>query len=271
MKISNIIKTIVAFIIAAIHFVPIYIAIVVALKPKTDSSSRWLLPKQLYLENFTRAIENAHILTAVKNSVIITLVTVFLVILIGGMAAYPIARNKTKFNKYIFILIIGVMMVPPLSIIVPLLTMFSRIGAVSTYWGIILVNTTYLLPLSIFLYTKFISTIPESLDEAATIDGCSRFSVFFRIILPLLKSTTTTVAILTGVAVWNEYQFALYLIQAPGRRVVTLAIASFFGAQSLDLGGSAASALSAILPILILYVFLQKYFIKGMVEGAIKG
>jgi len=270
-KISNIIKTIVAFIISAIHFAPIYIAIVVALKPKTDSSSRWLLPKQLYLENFTRAIENAHIFTAVKNSVIITLVTVFLVILIGGMAAYPLARNKIKFNKYILILIIGVMMVPPLSIIVPLLTMFSRIGAVSTYWGIILVNTTYLLPLSIFLYTKFISTIPVSLDEAATIDGCSKFSVFFRIILPLLKPVTTTVAILTGVAVWNEYQFALYLIQAPKKRVVTLAVASFFGIQSLYLGAAAATAIIAILPILILYVFLQKYFVEGVSLTGMKG
>lgn len=271
MKISNIIKTIVVFIISAIHFVPIYIAIVVALKPKTDSSSRWFLPKQLYLENFTSAVEDVHIFNAIKNSVIITLVTIFLVILIGGMAAYPLARNKIKFNKYILIIIIGVMMVPPLSIIVPLLTMFSRIGAVSTYWGIILVNTTYLLPLSIFLYTKFISTIPVSLDEAATIDGCSRFSVFFRIILPLLKPVTTTVAILTGVAVWNEYQFALYLIQAPEKRVVTLAVSSFFSSQSLNLGAAAASALIAILPILILYIFLQKYFVKGMLEGAVKG
>ena len=271
MKISNIIKTIVAFIISAIHFAPIYIAIVVALKPKTDSSSRWLLPKQLYLENFTRAIEDAHIFSAIKNTVIITLVTIFLVILIGGMAAYPLARNKTKFNEYIFIFFIGVMMVPPLSIIVPLLTMFNRIGAVSTYWGIILVNTTFLLPLSIFLYTKFISTIPVSLDEAATIDGCSRFSVFFRIILPLLKPTTTTVAVLTGAAVWNEYQFALYLIQAPKKRVVTLAIASFFGTQSLHLGAAAAAALIAILPILILYVFLQKYFVEGISLTGMKG
>lgn len=264
-------KTIVALVIAAIHILPFYIAITVAFKPKTDLSSRWILPKELYLDNFRLAIEKASIFLAIKNSLIITAIGIILVMLIGATAAYPLARNRTKFNKGILNLILAMMMVPPLSILVPLVTMMTQIGAISTYWGIILVVTTYQLPLSVFLYANFIITIPVTLDEAATIDGCSKFSVFYRIILPLLKPVTATVVILTGVYIWNDYQFSLYLLQATDMKVVTLAVSTFFAQSSSNLGAAAASALIAILPITVLYLSLQKYFVSGMVDGAVKG
>ncbi|MCG8571814.1 MAG: carbohydrate ABC transporter permease [Spirochaetes bacterium] len=271
MKLKNLTKSMLAIGIAIFHFIPFYIVMIVALKPKTDLSSRWSFPKKMYFENFIQAIEKAHIFQAIGNSVIITGISVVLVTIVGAMAAYPLARNKSKLNRAILLLVIGVMIIPPLSILVPLVTMMSRIGGISSYWGIILVVTTFQLPVSIFLYTNFIATIPISLDEAATIDGCNTFSIFFRIILPLLKPVTATVIILTGVFIWNDFQFSLYILQAPHMRVVTLAVSAFFAQSSTNLGAAAAAALIAILPISLLYLALQKYFVQGMVDSAVKG
>ncbi len=271
MKKSNWWRMLLTFIAAIVHFLPFYIVFTVAFKAKTDLSSRWSLPTDLYLGNFKLAIENANIFNAMKNSLIITVITVALVMFIGAMAAYPLSRIRSKFNRGILLLVVGIMMVPPLSVLVPLLTMMSKMNLISTYTGIILVLLTFQLPMSIFLYANFITTLPLSLDEAARIDGCNHLQTFYYIILPLLKPVTASVVILTGVNIWNDYQFSLYLLQATDMKVVTLAVSSFFASNSSNLGAAAAAALLAISPIAILYIFLQKYFIQGMVDGAVKG
>ena len=264
-------RTVLTLVAAFIHFLPFYIVFTVAFKPKTELSSRWALPKELYLDNFKLAIEKADILLAIKNSLIITLITVTLVMLIGALAAYPLARLKSKFNTGILLMVVGIMMVPPLSVLVPLLTMMSRLNLISTYPGIISVLLTFQLPMSIFLYSNFITTIPVSLDEAARIDGCNKIQTFWHVILPLLKPVTASVVILTGVNIWNDYQFSLYLLQKQEMRVVTLAVSTFFASNSTNLGAAAAAALIAIAPVAALYIFLQKYFVQGMVDGAVKG
>lgn len=271
MKARDLWKTVIALFASLIHFLPFYIVFTVAFKAKTDLSSRWAFPKELYLDNFKLAIEKAHVMLAIRNSIIITVITIVLVMIIGAMAAYPLSRIKSNFNKIILLVVVGIMMVPPLSVLVPLLAMLSKFNLISTYAGIILVLLTFQLPMSIFLYSNFIGTIPISLDESATIDGCNKVQTFFHVILPLLKPVTASVVILTGVNIWNDYQFSLYLLQAPEKRVVTLAVSTFFAQSSSNLGAAAASALIAILPIAILYIFLQKYFVQGMVDGAVKG
>ena len=258
------------FILGFIHLIPIYISLTVSLKKKSDLSSRWFLPKEFFFENFSFAFEKAELLLAMRNSFFITALSIALITLLGAMAAYPLARHKTMTNKIVLNLILAVMMVPPLSILVPLLTIMTKIHGVNTYWGIILTLTTFNLPLSIFLYSNFIHTIPRELEEAAMIDGCSQFKTFYTIIFPLLKPITATVIILTGVGIWNDYQFSVYLLQSPKMKVVTLAISSFFSHSSSNLGAAAAGAIIAVLPIVTLYIFLQRYFIAGMTSGSIK-
>ncbi|MCF7933999.1 MAG: carbohydrate ABC transporter permease [Spirochaetia bacterium] len=265
------IKSVVAVLIGVIHFIPLYITITVALKPKTDMSSRWFLPTSVDIGNFLYAIEKAKIFNAMKNSVVITLFSVVIIIAVGAMAAYPIARNRSRINTLVQFFILAVMMVPPLSMLVPLVTIMARIGGISTYWGIISVLVTFQLPISIFLYSNFIRTIPRELDEAALIDACSPFAIFYRIILPLLKPVTATVIILTGVNIWNDFQFSLFLLQAQQSRVVTLAVSTFFAQSSSNFGAAAAAALIAVLPISLMFLFLQRYFIQGMVDSAVKG
>ncbi len=267
----NWLKSIIAIAIGIIHFIPLYITLTVAGKPKTDLSSRWLPPTSIYLENFTLAIERAKIFNAMKNSLIVTVISLILIIGLGTMAAYPLARNRSKFNKLVLLFVLAVMMIPPLSMLVPLVTIMSRVGGISTYWGIVVVLVTFQLPISIFLYASFIKTIPIELDEAALIDACSPFMIFYRIILPLLKPVTATVIILTGVNIWNDFQFSLFLLQSQASRVVTLAVSTFFSQSSSNFGAAAAAAIIAVLPISLMFLFLQRYFIQGMVDSAVKG
>lgn len=268
MKMKNLAFNALSVLVSALHFIPFYIVVMVALKPKTDMSSRWLPPESVDFGNFTTAIQRARVFNAMRDSTIITVVSVLAVALLGAMAAYPLARMKNRFNSLVLKLVIGVMMIPPLSMLVPLVTLMSRINGVSTYWGIICVLVTFQLPLSVFMYANFIEAIPRELDEAAEIDGCSRFMIFYRIILPLLRPVTATVIILTGVFIWNDYQFSLYILQSSRLRTVTLAVASFFGQAAANQGAAAAIALIAVVPVVIAYLALQRYFVKGMIDSA---
>lgn len=263
-------KSLLVVIISALHIIPLYITLVASVKRMQDFSSYWVFPKKLFLQNYNIALNEGGMLNAFKNTIIITFFAVVIIVFIGAMAAYPLARNRSKLNGFIMILILGIMMVPPLSLLVPLYSFMAKIKAISTYWGIIIVQVAFQLPVSIFLYSNFIKTIPQDLDEAATIDGCSIFSIFYRIILPLLKPVTATIIILSGVAVWNDYSFSLYFLQRPEMKVITLTISSFFAQTGSNLNAAAAAALLAVLPITIVYLSLQKYFVQGVVDSAIK-
>lgn len=269
-KKSNILRSIVAILISLFHLIPFYILITTALKPMTDLSSRWQFPKEIHLENFTYALDKGELIHAMYNSIIITVISVLMIALIGATTAYPLARIKTKTNVLVLNLVVAVMMIPPLSMLVPLYSLLTRIGAINTYWGIIVITVTMGLPLSIFLYSNFIGSIPVDLEEAASIDGCSRFKAFYKVVLPLLKPVTATVVILTGVNVWNDFQFPLYILQSPEMKTLILSVSSFFSQNSSNLNAAAASALIAIIPVVIIYLLLQKQFVQGMVDSAIK-
>lgn len=260
----------VALVILAIFLSPFYILLSVAFRSPQDLSSYWIFPSELHLENFQSAIEEGDILLSIFNSLIITVGAVFLVTVIGALAAYPLARRRTKLNMGIKGFALGIMMVPPLSILVSLYSVMVQLQGVNHFWGIIIILVTFELPLSIFLYTNFISSIPNALDEAAAIDGSGPVRTFFQIILPQLKPVTASVIILTGVHCWNDYQFSLYMLQSPKLRTIPLAIASYFSQTTSNVNAAAAAALLAILPIVIAFLFLQKYFIQGMVDSAIK-
>jgi raffinose/stachyose/melibiose transport system permease protein len=256
--------------ICLIQILPLYITLTVALKGPTDLSSYWSLPAQAAWGNFARAFEAGGLLRASFNSIVITSVSTFLVIVLAAAAAYPLARNRSRLNAVVKTFVLSILMVPALSLLVPLYVLIVKAKAVSTYWGIIPVHLTFNLPLAIYMYSNFIGSMPRELDEAALIDGCSGYRIFWDIILPLLKPVTVSVIILTSVAVWNDFQYSLYFLQKPTMRVLTLAIASFFGLSGSDPHVAAAGALLAILPVTVIYLFLQKYFVKGMVDGAIK-
>jgi len=260
-----------AFLISIVHLIPFYILINLALKTRQDTNSIWIPPDYLYIENFTNVWTQSHLGLALLNDLIITVCTVALVIFVGVFAAYPLARFPTRWNNAIYTLSVATLIVPALTVLVPLYKLVVDLRGISTYWAMVLVLTTFFLPTVIFLYTGFIRTIPRELDEAALIDGCNRYETFFRIIFPLLKPVTASVIIIIMLGVWNDYRFSLFLLQKRSVQTAPLVLSQFFSQFQNDLPLAAAGSLLSLIPMALLYLFLQKYFVSGLAEGAVKG
>ncbi|WP_208591802.1 carbohydrate ABC transporter permease [Gracilibacillus suaedae] len=264
--------SIMALVITLLHLMPFYILITTALKAKGDFSSKWVFPAEINWSNFSEAWEKANLGNALLNTTIITFFAAILLIMVGSLAAYPLARRQTKLNKFMYMFFIAIMVVPPLAALVPLYQLVVSIGLMNTHEVAIFNNVAAYLPLTIFLYAGFIrSTIPKSLEEAARIDGASTMSIFFRIVFPLLKPVTASVLIIACVFIWNDYQFAIFFLQDKSVQTMTVALSGFFGENTNNLNLVASAAIIAMLPMVILFLFLQKYFIKGLASGSVKG
>ena len=256
--------------ICLVHIIPFFILINIAFKSPHDTSSKWIPPFYFYLDNFVNAWQNAHLDTALLSTTIITVTAVVFVVIIGSLASYPLARFPTRWNNFIYTLCISCMIVPSLTILVSLYKLVVDIGGIDTYWATILIQVTFFLPLSIFLYTGFLNTIPRELDEAALIDGCNRFTVFVYVLLPLLKPVTATLIILVGVFIWNDYQFSVFFLQKAEVQTFPVALSAFFSQYQNNINWVAAGCLIVILPAVGVYAFLQRYFIKGLTDGIAK-
>jgi ABC-type sugar transport system, permease component len=254
-----------------IQLLPFYLALTTAFKEKSDLSSVWTFPfAHLTMSNFASAVEDGHVLRAIFNSFIVTLVVTALTCLLGALAAYPLARRRTWMNQGITLFTLGVMMVPPLSILVPLYSMLNKMGLLNTYPGLILPLLCISLPQAVFLYTQFLRSVPLALEEAGVVDGANRLQVFLYIVLPVLKPVTASVVILTSVNVWNEFALSSYIMNSDRMRTLAPAIASFFGAQGSDVNAAVAASILGVIPVIVIYMFLQRYFMKGMLAGAEK-
>ncbi|MGV2620656.1 carbohydrate ABC transporter permease [Halobacillus sp. ACCC02827] len=264
--------TIVAIVISIVHLIPFYILITTAFKANNDFSSRWVLPESWSFQNFTQAWETASLGTAFFNTMVITACAAVLLIIFGSLAAYPLARLNTRLNKFVYFLFIAIMIIPPLTALVPLYQLVVDIGLMNTRTVAILNNLAAFLPLTIFLYAGFIrSTVPKELEEAAKMDGANTLMIFFRVVFPLLKPITATVLIISCVFIWNDYQFAIFFLQDKEVQTLTVALAGFFGQNQNNLNLVASAALMSMLPMTILFLFLQKYFVAGLSSGSIKG
>lgn len=270
--IRNLWKYIMAVLLVVIYCLPLYVMVNMSLKTITDDSSRLAPSKYPAWSNFITLFQEGGIGRALLNTTIITVFTVLIEVVLACMAAYPLARHRSRFNSFINALMMGVMMIPPLSILVGVYSTLVSMHATSTYWGMIIVSAAFGLPMPIYFFTKFIRTIPRSLDEAAQIDGCNNLQTFFYVILPQLKPAIATIVILNGVGMWNEYGYALYILQKPDMYTLTLTISQYFSSGGANnLNGAAAAACVATLPMIIMYLFLQRYFIEGTVDSAVKG
>ncbi|WP_373566063.1 carbohydrate ABC transporter permease [Mesobacillus foraminis] len=271
-KRKKIVLSAAALIIGLIHMVPFYILVTTALKAKGDFSSKWVFPDKPAIENFSEAWETANLSSAFYNTSIITVFSALLLIIFGSMAAYPLARRQTKLNKFIFMLFVAIMVIPPLTALVPLYQLVVDIGMMNTHEIAIFNNVAAYMPLAIFLYAGFIrSTIPKELEEAAKIDGASTLGIFFKVVFPLLKPVTASILIISCVYIWNDYQFAIFFLQAEEVKTITVALAGFFGENANRMNLVAAAAIMATLPMVILFLLLQKHFVKGLASGSVKG
>lgn len=271
---NEIIITIALAVFFLIFLSPIIIALSGSFRPLTDTSNYLRLFTSFTLESYKKAFEKMYYFRSLKNSLIITIISVVLLLTFCSMAGYAIARLKGKLGDFFQIFFLAGMIVSAQMSIIPMYKIVNQLGIGNTVAAPIALYVTSALPFSIFLYTNFIkSGVPYSLEEAARIDGASIPYTFVRIVIPLTKPALSSLVITQGVPIWNDFFFGMLFLSTPTKKTLPLMMLNFIGDMENATQWNmlfAACFLSA-LPILIIYSFLQRYFVGGLTVGAVKG
>ncbi len=229
------------------------------------------LPQTPSLENYQNAITRLDLGTTFVNTLVYTLVAVLLLALLCGAAAWVIARNKTRFYKFAYLYFLIGILIPAQALFLPIYIVGYRSGLVNTRTGVILMYIASNMSFGVFLMTSFMSTVPVELEEAARIDGCSIYRTYFQIVMPLLKPAMATLIIMQSFQIWNDYLMSSLFASTNKLKTLTVSIQSLFSQQTSDYSTAFAAIVISVLPIAVLFISMQKYFIKGMTVGAVKG
>ena len=258
---------------AVIWFVPIYYLIVTTLKtPQEATLSPLGLPSVFHFENYVNAWSKMQFPRAFGNTLFITVCAVGILVILGSMAGYALARTKSKMGTRIFLLFLAGLTVPFQMNIISLYKIVKSLGLMNTAWAVILVDVAINMPQAVFLIKEFIeSSVPIELEEAAIVDGCSVFKRFFTIVLPLLKPVLSTVIILVTLNVWNEFLTPLLFLQSRENGVILQEVTRNIGQFSTDWTALFPMLMLGVAPLMIFYIFMQKYIINGVAAGAVKG
>lgn len=221
------------------------------------------------IENYKEAFIQLNFVHSFLNSLFITMSSTVIIIVFSSMAAWMLVRTKTKISTFIFLMFAAAMLIPFQSVMLPLIKIMGKIGFLNPY-GLIFMYLGFGASLSIILYHGFIKSIPKELEEAAVLDGCNTFQVFWLIVFPLLKPTTITVAILNIMWVWNDFLLPQLVINKPEWHTIPLRMFFFFGQFSKKWHLAMAGLVIAMIPIVTFYIFAQRHIIKGITDGSIK-
>ena len=224
------------------------------------------------LENFPEAMEKMEFWKVFANSAIVTICSTIFTLLLSSMAAFVIVRNNWKLTALLFALMIASMVIPFQVLMIPLVSLYGGIlGILNHRATLIFMHVGFSLSMATFMFHGAIKTnVPISLEEAATIDGCTRWQTYWKVVFPLLKPTIATVAIIDAMAFWNDYLLPSLVLAKKELYTIPIATQAFYGTFSTDIGLIMAALLLAMLPILILYLFLQRFIVEGVTSGAVK-
>ncbi|OPZ84586.1 MAG: L-arabinose transport system permease protein AraQ [Firmicutes bacterium ADurb.Bin419] len=233
------------------------------------TSPLWAFPRVPVLSNFKNVL-TSEISIYFKNSVIVMVISVILILFISSLASYVFSRINFRFNKIIFSLIVAGIAIPIHITLIPIYILIRDIGLYNSIFALIGPYVAFHIPLSIFILTEYMKTIPKELEEAAYIDGCNLKLTFFKIVLPLSKPALVTLGIYNAIMIWNEFVFVLVLISSPANRTLPLGIWEFQTRYQADIPKIMAFLTLASLPLIIVYLFASEKIEKGMVAGALK-
>ena len=236
-------------------------------------ASAWSLPAAWQLDNFVEAWNEARVGEFFWNSIFVTVSTLVLQLFLGSMASYSLAKYQFRGSNYLYYSFLAGMMFPIFLGLVPLFFLLKTLHLLDSHLGRILVYSAFGIPFTVFVLTAFFRTIPTTIMEAGIVDGCSHFTLFWRVMLPLAKPGITTVGIFTFISIWNEYILALVLLSSSHLRTLPLGIAvlQFVQFYEADFGALFAGLVIVMLPTLICYLILQEQITKGITVGAVKG
>ncbi len=277
-KITNTIVMLVLVLVLFAFLFPFIMVVMNVFKFKADIMRNplqfpWAAKKGFTLTNFPDAMVKMDFWKVFANSAIITISSTILTIILSSMTAFVIVRNKWKACALLFSAMIASMVIPFQVLMVPLVSLYGGIfGVLNHRVTLILMHTGFSLSMATFMFHGAIHTnIPLELEEAALIDGCTRWQTWWKVVFPLLKPTIATVAIIDAMAFWNDYLLPSLVLQKKELYTIPIATQSFYGTYSSDLGLIMAALLLAMLPILIMYLLLQKFIVEGVTSGAVKG
>jgi len=267
---SNTALELIMWLIGLIVLIPFVLIMVNSVKTKAEANlmNLWW-PTEVHWENYKYVWENSHMLRAFFNSCIIAVFSVGISTIVSALAAFVYSRNRNRYNKFGYALfMIGLVL--PVNML-PTIRVLKTLNLMGTYAGIILLYGALTAPLAVFLYYAFIDNIPRELDEAAMLDGASGFQLFFQVIFPLLKSVTITVVVLNFVNAWNDFLTPLYILNSSEKWGMILNVYNYYGIYNTEWQYICAVIAMTLLPVIVVYIFGQKYIISGMVAGAVKG
>lgn len=274
-KIRHAIFIVVLILLFILFIFPFVLVVINVFKSKADITTN---PMSLIgahgftLDNFPEAMRKMDFWKSFANSAIITIISTIITILLSAMAAFVIVRNKWKACGALFGLMIASMVIPFQVLMIPLVSLYGGVlGILSHRATLIFMHVGFSVSMATFMFHGAIHTnVPIALEEAGTIDGCTRWQIFWRIVFPLLKPTIATVAIIDAMAFWNDYLLPSLVLAKKELYTLPIATQAFYGTYSTDIGLVLAALLLAMLPILILYLFLQRYIVEGVTSGAVK-
>ena len=229
-------------------------------------------PKGLTLDNFIKAFDKMEFVRSFTNSLIVTVISVLLIVILASMTAYLFVRVNWKATKFLFVLMIAGMIIPFQAIMIPLVSIYGNmLGILNSKATLIFMNVGFGISLAVFIYHGFIkSNVPLSLEEAAKLDGCNKLQTFFLVVFPLLKSITSTIVILDVLWIWNDYLLPSLVLTQKENFTLPLSTYAFYGTYTVDYGAIMAALVLTVIPVIILYIFLQKHIISGVISGAVK-
>lgn len=279
-KNNSISLTTLGWLLSLIVFGPVYIMIINSFKNRKQIFSDSLgLPESLNFSYYSEAADKMDYFLALKNSVVVVGFSVVFIVIFASMAAWALSRNDSKLSKFLYLLFISTLLIPFQSVMLPLVQYFYQwnipsIGfkMIGSHYGLIFFNIGFGLAMAIFLYSGAIKNVPIEMEESANIDGASKLQTFWRIVFPNLMPITATVAILNIISYWNDYLLpSLVLTSNPALKTIPLSTFYFFGVFTIQWNLALAGLVMTILPVIIFYIFAQRWIIGGIMAGAVKG
>jgi raffinose/stachyose/melibiose transport system permease protein len=238
---------------------------------KEFSLNPFFLPETWRWENYIEAWQTANLGVYFFNSIFVAVLSVCLTVFIGALASYFLARFEFKMNKFVYVLFIFGLIIPIHATLVPMFILMQQLGLLNSRWTLLFPYIAFNLPITIFLLVSFMKAFSKEIEESAIMDGCGVFRIFWSIILPMSRPALATVTILNFINCWNEFSFALVLINDASLKTIPLGIANFAGQYNTNYTGQMAGLTMVILPTIIFYLFMEKNLVKGMTAGAVKG
>lgn len=272
-KISKVILWVVLIIVAVIQLFPLIWLVDFSLGSSNEMFTNGLLiiPEKIRWDNYVKAFVDGNFLHYLRNSVLINTLAVLFVVIISIMAAFACQRMKWKLSGLVSTLLVMGMMIPIHATLLPNYKIYSTLHLTDTLWALLIPYVAFSLPQGMFLMTGFIQSVPKELEEAAVMDGCGIYRIVFQIITPLLKPSIATVAIMTFLNNWNEFMMASTYLSSPKWKTLPFSVLEFTGMYSSNYAVQFAVMALTALPMVIIYVILNKQITKGVAMGAVKG